>query len=224
MILPLTSTMDDIIHESFPDAEYAFRYAFSISNPTPKLLQLIRAHPNVRTITILVIIYIELVEMDPTQLDKLTGALVDLKNSNETVAGYDRVGNPIQIQIADSLRVELHDLLRSELAGPEDGAVTPCNEYLIASLLSAMATKFGLSDSPAFPYAVVCGLDYQSESDVETREVLVLGTCLQLSISGSYLCGPNGIDSDFVLSGLRAIRNAHIMNHPRGRRLLEVSL
>jgi len=39
------------IDESFPCADCAFRYAFSMSNPIPKLLELIRAHPNVRTIT-----------------------------------------------------------------------------------------------------------------------------------------------------------------------------
>ena len=114
---------------------------FGISNPTPKLLQLIRAHPNVRTITILVIIYIE---MDPTQLDKLTGALVDLKNSNETVAGYD---NPIQILIADSLRVELHDLLRSEL-GPEDGALQQISYRLTTLCHGHEVWAFGLPSLP----------------------------------------------------------------------------
>ncbi len=45
----------------------------------------------------------ELVEKSPTQIDKLAGALVNLKNSREiTVAGCDQLGNPIQKLLADS--------------------------------------------------------------------------------------------------------------------------
>ena len=212
--------------ESFPGAENAFRDAFNLSDPTPKLLELIHTHPDVPTITDLVVIYMELVEQDPPQIHKLTAALVNLKNSKEiTVAGCDRLGNPIQIQIADSLRMELYELLGSSLAGTEDTAVTPCNEYLIASLLSATVMKFGLCDSPAFPAAVERDLDYQNTSGVvNTDEVSVLGTCLQLCISGSYLCGPEGLDDGHVLSALEKIRKADILRHANGRRLLEVSL
>jgi len=114
-------------------------------DPTPKLLELICAHPELPTISDLIIIYLELIEKSPTQIDKLTGALVNLKNSNEiSVAGYDRLGNPAQIQIIHALKNEFEELLRSDLAAMEDAFVTPSNEYLITSLISAAVMKHRL--------------------------------------------------------------------------------
>jgi hypothetical protein len=70
----------------------------------------------------------ELVEKSPTQIDRLAGALVNLKNSNEiSVAAYDRPGNPIQIQIAHALKNEVEELLGSDFAAVKDASVALCS-------------------------------------------------------------------------------------------------
>lgn len=88
--------------EAFPNAESAFRDAFNLPDPAPKLLELITAHPDVEAIGDLV--YTELVGESPTQFDKFAAALVKLQRSKGiTVAGLDRLGNRAQLEIAYAL-------------------------------------------------------------------------------------------------------------------------
>jgi len=207
--------------ESFPNARNVFEDAFNLPDPTPRLLELVRAHPELPTITDLLVIYMELVEKSPIQIDKLTGALANLKNSNDiSIDGYDRIGNPI----AYTINNELEKIFGSRLDDLRDGSVVLSNEYLTTSLLSAAAMKYRLCDSIAFPYAVLRALEYQVETrfDVATHEVLVLGACLQLSISGLYLCGLLRTGPDRVLFGLERIKRAGLLSHPNGQQLLEV--
>jgi len=208
--------------EAFPDSLNAIRDALNQADPTQQLLEIIRAHPELPTIGDIVVIYFELVEQSPSQVNKLTATLVNLKNSTEiAIATYDRLGKPEQIPIALALDLELHELLSSELvfnAGP----ITPSNELLIASLLSAVATKHSLCHSNALSSAVRRGL-YYDRYDVAAHQVLVLGACLQLSMNGSYFCGPNGFDTCQVLCALERIKTAGVVKHPDGQRLLVVS-
>jgi len=93
------------------------------------LLELIRAHPELPTISDLIIIYLELIEKSPTQIDKLTGALVNLKNSNKnSVAGYE----VIQPRYRSSMPSKTNSKNCFAAISPlEDAFVTPSNEYLI---------------------------------------------------------------------------------------------
>jgi len=66
----------------------------------------------------------------------------------------------------------------SELAFVENVSVT---QYLIASLVSAVAIKFSLCRYNALFHAIHSGLYYhQYRFDPATRQVSVLGACLQL--------------------------------------------
>ena len=51
--------------ESFPNSEQLLRCAFSLSDPTPELLQLIKAYPTVDAVREPLIFYIEAVEANP---------------------------------------------------------------------------------------------------------------------------------------------------------------
>jgi hypothetical protein len=212
--------------EAFPDSFNAIRDALNLLDPTQQLLEIIRDHPESLTIRDIVIIYFELIEQSPSQFNKLTCTLVNLKNSSEiTVTTWDRFEKFVPISIALALDLELHELLGSELAGLNVGPIIPSNEHLIASLLSAVAVKHSLCLSSAFSGAVHRGLYYDSAPyryDVAAHQGLVLGACLQLSMNGSYFCGPNGFDAGQVLSALERIKNVGVVKHPDGQRLLEV--
>ena len=123
---------------------------------------------------------------------------------------------------------ELADLLSGNLANDIDTSVTPSNEYLIASLLSAASRKHCLGESTAQVGSVLRGLYYSDrkhgDADPATFQVLVLGACLQLLASGSYLYGPKGIHFGKidVLSALEAAKKEGVVKHPNGQGLLEV--
>ncbi len=204
--------------EPFPDALNVIRNAFDTKDPTSKLLELIRAHPELSTITVIVIIYIDLAQQSPSLVDELVDTLVNLKNTKITVG---RLSDPTEI--AHALNWELDDYLDSELTSVEDASVSPSNEHLITSLISATTMKYSLCNTDVFLGAVNRGLHYERYSyDVAKREVLVLGACLQLSISGSYFRGQHGFDSIDILNVLEKIKNVGVVKHPQGQRLLEV--
>jgi len=216
--------------ESFLNAEDAFRDAFNQPNPTPKLLELIKEHPQLPTIIHLVSVYLQLVAECPIQIDKFARALVDLQATNDiTIAAYDACGNPAQQNILPLLNRELAGFHSGDLgAAVEDTSITPSNDYFVASLLSATSMKYRLCDSPAQVGAVMHGLrvnDRRYRDDgLSSREVFVVGACLQLLVTGSYLYGPTGTDTTKVdvLTALQDIRAEGIVKSQNGQRLLEV--
>ena len=66
-----------------------FRDVLNLQHPTQQLLEIIRAHPRDITILDLVVICLELVEESPSQIERLTSTLVDLKGSTEINPGTD---------------------------------------------------------------------------------------------------------------------------------------
>lgn len=137
----------------------------------------------------------------------------------------DNLGRLAQLDIEPILVRELADFLSGDLANDIDTSVTPSNDYLIASLLSAASRKHRLGESPAQVGSVLRGLYYSSDgADPATFEVLVLGACLQLLASGSYLYGPKGIHFGKVdvLSALEAVKKESVVKDPNGQELLEV--
>jgi len=61
--------------ESCPDGLDAIRDAFNLPDPTPQLLELIRAHPELPTIGDIVVFYLELVQQSPSQIEVLSSTL-----------------------------------------------------------------------------------------------------------------------------------------------------
>ena len=62
----------------------AAELAFNLPDPTPKLLELIHAKPTLSTINAIAIMYIDHAKQFPSQVDKLVGALANLKTSTIT--------------------------------------------------------------------------------------------------------------------------------------------
>ena len=217
---PESQPFNETITEAFPKAESAFRDAFNQPDPAPKLLELITTHPDTSAILDLVVVYMELVGESPTQFDKFAGALVKLQNAKGiTVASGDGLGNLTQLEIADALYDKLLDIHTGNLVVARDRYVTPSNQYLIDSLLSAISIKYRLCDTHSD--AILHCLRHTPKRNAQ---VYVLGACLQLLMSGSYLYGPTGteVGTDDVLATLEKIRESRVVKHPKGQRLLEV--
>jgi hypothetical protein len=83
--------------------------------------------------------------------------------------------------------------------------------------------KYSLCNPDVFIDAANRGLQYEQFGyDAAKHEVLVLGACLQLSISGSYFRHQHDFDISQVLHALEKIKKVGVVKHPQGQRLLEV--
>ena len=209
------------------DTLNAAEHAFSLPDPTSKLLELIHAKPTLLTISAIVIICIDQAQKFPFQVDKLVGTLVNLKNSTITVNADARHSKPTQMSIAQALDSELYEFLGSELVCPDDGSVTSSNGYLSASLLFAKTVKNSLCSSRSLcSYQVDRDLNYEDPEkgrvDVATHEARVLSACLLLCMCGSYLMGQLNFDPSNVLTTLEKIKNVGVVKDPHWQRLLEV--
>jgi hypothetical protein len=223
--LSLVGTFPTSFQQGAPSqsVEDALQDALSHSTPAPMLIELIKAHPNHTTILDLVVLYTELVAEQPNQVDKLAEALAEVKTSKLKIGTDMDDIEPIFFR-------ELADVLSGELSSDIDTSVAPSNSYLIASLLSAASRKHRLGESSAQVGSILCGLYYSDRNHSvavpATYEVLVLGACLQLLSSGSYIYGPQGfhfgkID---VLSALQVAKKEGVVKNPNGQRLLEVCI
>ena len=202
--------------KAFPNAESTFWDAFNQPNPAPKLLELLTAHLDVKALLNLIVIYMELIGKSPFQFDKFAGALIKLQNSKGiTIASGDRLGNPAQLEITHALYKQLHDIHSAKLVIARDPSVTPSNQYLIDSLLSAISIKYRLCDTHST--TVAYGLHYKPKRPYP--QVYVLGACLQLLMSGLYLYGPTGteVGTDDVLATLEKAKNSCVVKDPNGR-------
>jgi len=202
----------------------AAEHAFSLPDPTSKLLELIHAEPTLSTINAIAIIYIDHAKQFPSQVDKLVGALVNLKTSTITFNADARHDKPTQLSISQALESELHWLFSSEY--PRDGSVTSSNGYLSASLLAAKTVKVSLCSPHLFSDQVNCDLNYDNPEngrfDVAIHQVCVLGACLLLTICGSHLLGQSNFDPSNILTTLERIKNVGVVKDPNGQQLLEV--
>jgi len=65
--------------------------------------------------------------------------------------------------------------------------------------------------------------DYYFDIPATLREVIVLGSCLQLLVAGSYLYGPVGTDvgKDDISAALEAVKADRVVKTPNGQQLLE---
>ena len=111
--------------EPFPDTLCAIRNAFDMKDPTSNLLEFIRAHPELSTITVVVITYISTspTKQSPSLVDKLADTLVHTKSPLADLVKHEL-----------PLNRELDDHLGSELASVEDASVSPSNERLVITL------------------------------------------------------------------------------------------
>ena len=212
------------MYEPFRNADDVIEKAFGAQDPCSELLQLIRAHPRLSTITYIAVTYEDLAQKTPALVNKLSHILVDLKEK-ETGITMKGGRTPYEmITVDDAFHRELYESLGSDLV-VDDASVSPSNMYLTSSLISATIVKLSLTGPRIAVNEVNRGLwQYEQSNDYDAakHEVYVLGVCLQLAICGSYLLQYPYFDVPRVLGALEAIKSVGIVKHPQGQQLLDV--
>ena len=200
--------------------------AFSLPDPTSKLLEVLNAEPTLSTIEAIAIVYIDHAVKFPSRVDILVSALVNLNTSTITFDADPRQDKPTQVSVSQVLYSELFPLFRSYFTYPFDVSVTSSNEYLSLSLLAAKTIKNSLCNPFLVSDQVDSDLNYDDPAngrlDVATHQVCVLCACLLLTICGSHLLGQSNFDPSNVLTALEKIKNVGVVKAPHGQELLEV--
>jgi hypothetical protein len=196
-----------------------FRSAYALSDPTPELLNLIKAHPTELAIRDLLVYYFEAVEGNPSRAYALTSVLVALRDSPDapviegsstlTLAFYGR----------------LHDLIPRGFDFDKDNKTFgPTNTYLVNCLLSGLSFKYNLTSSTDQYGEIRKGLNTHSSSSTDS-ELLVIGACIQLLTNGSGIV-PTGQpfihSANEVATKLRSQQSAGRVKEPNALKLLEV--
>lgn len=137
-------------YNSFLNAKQLFGSAYAFSNPAPKLLKLIKAHPSYHTVSDLLDYYIYVVQKNPYRANELAFWMVCISESRDVPnIGYDSFGAAFDRALADRHCWGFERNKRTETFGPT-------NTYLINSLLSGLSLKHRLTncsigDYPRWP-------------------------------------------------------------------------
>jgi len=210
--------MDDDIEHAFHNAEKLFRSAYALADPTPELLNLIRAHPTELAIRDLLVYYFEAVEGNPSRAYALTSVLVTLRDSPDAPVIED--GSTLTQAFYD----RLHDLIPRGFDFDKDNRTFgPTNTYLVNCLLSGLSLKYNLTSSTDQYGEIRKGLNTHGNSS--TSELLVIGACIQLLTNGSGIV-PTGKpfihSANEVATKLRSQQSAGRVKESKALELLEV--
>jgi hypothetical protein len=119
------------LEDPFDNAETLFRSAFSLPDPAPELLNLIKAHPTEAAVIHLLVYYTDVVEENPSRANALASALATLRSSLDAP-----MLNNGRSSLTEVFSIELADLHDRGLMFDEDNATFgPTNTYLINCLL-----------------------------------------------------------------------------------------
>ena len=204
--------------ETFPNSEELLRSAFALSDPTPALLQLIKAYPTADAIRDLLIFYIDAVEANPSRAYSLASVLVALRDSPDAPVIQDGSS------LAEAFYNELDDLhSRGSVFDKDNKTFGPTNTYLINSLLSGLSFKYNLTLSPTQYSYIEDGLNVDNNSSI--GQLLLIGACIQLLTNGSRIV-PTGEpfirSANEVATKLRFQQSVGRINDLNALKLLDV--
>jgi hypothetical protein len=180
------------------------------------LLQLLNEYPTYPAARDLVIFYFDAVAKNPSRAYCLASALAKVGLSPDAPT-YGRE--------------TLYALLAKELAGmhfkyyDEDDVhkeYSPTNMYLVDSLLSGLSLKFELTATTDSYAAIIDGLDTRRGCS----EVMVVGTCIQLLLSGHAIttpyAGPYRKSPKIVAEKLKAQKRRGVVKNLHAIHVLDV--
>jgi hypothetical protein len=89
-------------NDAFPNAEQLFRDAFSLPNPAPELLKLIKAHPTYAAAMNILVHYTAVVQGNPSRANASALALVAVRDSPDApVINDDTLDDLFSRELAD---------------------------------------------------------------------------------------------------------------------------
>jgi len=207
------------LEDAFDNAETLFRSAFSLSDPAPELLNLIKAHPTEAAVIDLLVYYTDAVEENPSRANALASALVTLRSSPDAPMLDD--GSSSLTEVFSCKLADLHS--RGLMFDEDNTTFGPSNTYLINCLLSGLSFKYEFTACSAQYGNIMKGLNARDNSS--TSELLVIGASIQLLINGSYIIqtAKSYIKSaNEVATKLRFQKSAGTVKVSNGLKLLDV--
>jgi len=204
--------------DAFPNSDQLFQQAFADPDPVPALLKLLNEHPIYKSVRDLVFVYFDEIERNPSRGQALASSLVRLGKSPDAPTYNSST-------LSEALWVELRD---AHFKLPRDEEVTeygPKNTYLLDSLLSGLSLQHNLASGGDQLASIDDGLDAPKNGSEES-EVLVVGACIQLLMSGSTLLaedvGTYRKTAEEVAKKLKDQKAGGVVKDPHAIKVLEV--
>jgi hypothetical protein len=213
----------------FEDIFQSFKTSSDIS---VELLSVIKSNPTGAGAEALATSVLDHAQASPQQVDTLVVAINNLLDAvhAQSIAITDEDGSgPFKDIFISRLAEFLNDYLQeTQLHAPKRTAIAASNLTLLAALFSASATKNRLLERHKGTYAFARqGLQLPDAiEEQERKEVVALGACLQLSITGAtmmeqWLGKSDGQEA--VVQALKGLKEHGVVTTSGGLHLLDVS-
>ena len=209
----MSESESDDASETSPNVELLFQQAFAGTDPAPCLIKVVKEHPTYEDIEFpLIDCYVEAVEKNPSRGQVLASALAKLDTLSDDIFG--------QLDRAVHFKIFF-----------DEEAYGPKNKFLFHSLLSGLSLKHRLTHNSTMFAAIEEGLllnEGERHYNSLDPEVLVVGTCIQLLLSGSVIpterAGPGYRRSaELITKNLKDRKAAGVVKDPHATQVLEVS-
>ncbi|KIM40307.1 hypothetical protein M413DRAFT_446485 [Hebeloma cylindrosporum] len=163
------------------------------SNDLNRLIQLVKDHPSWDTVYDISVALKCLSFEDPSKIDDYTTTLTALQKSPEVPKiRYDWNGSDAIDAFYPLFNRQIYNVITAVWGDRKVRAITPTNDYLVASILSGCAIRSGLCVSSAQIGEVTQGLqfpesEYQMHYKRKHYEVNAVGACIQVLAAGQAI-------------------------------------
>ncbi|KAF9524596.1 hypothetical protein CPB83DRAFT_602958 [Crepidotus variabilis] len=172
--------------EAFPNSEQLLRQAFAAEDPVPQLLQLLKENPTFLAARDLTTGYICAIHDNPHRAYSIASSFAKLCNSPDAPLIESQ---PLRSLVDDEL-MEGYFQLRDHHSNPKESDIyEPENTFLLESLVAGVSVKHGWNSSNASYVCLQDGLNAPAGPAMYKSQVLVVGACIQLLLSGSIFVG-----------------------------------
>jgi hypothetical protein len=220
------------------DAQYSallvrFEDIFKTSSDiSVELLSVIKSNPTAAGAEALATSVLDHAQASPQQVDTLVVAINNLLNTLQAQSititdedGSDPFKDVFSSQLSGFLNDRLHE---TQLHEPKQTLIAASNLTLSAALFSASATKNRLLQNHKATYAFARqGLQLpDATEEQERKEVVALGACLQLSITGAMMIEQwlgKSDGQEAVVQALKGLKARGVVTTSGGLHLLDVS-
>lgn len=197
------------------------------SNDLNRLIQLVKDDPGWDTVWSIIDALKCLSFADPSKIDGYTTTLTALQKSPEVPKIlFKRDGT----DTVDAFRVVFHppvyDLITAIFGDRKVRAITPTNDYLVASILSGCAIRNELCVSSAQIGEVTQGLQFpETEYKIQNKrkhyEVNAVGACIQVLAAGQAILKTGMINESKFMERILTIGQA--VKSPVGKIIVEAA-
>jgi hypothetical protein len=197
------------------------------SNDLNSLIQLVKNDPSWDTVYNISVALQHLSFEDPSKIDGYTTTLAALQKSPDVPKIVSKRNGEEEVDAFwDVFQSQIYNVITGVFGDRKVTAITPTNEYLIASILSGSAIRTGLCVSSAQIGEVTQGLqfpesEYQDHYKPKQYEVNAVGACIQVLAAGQAILETDQLHESEFRERIQAIGQA--VKSPVGHIIVQVS-